>query len=123
MLMIGVVCLLGMTFVLGAASDVTGNWELTTTTKKGERKSTFEFVQDGDKLTAVMKRKKSNDLKGTGTVKGDKIEWAMTRKSKKGDTIFKYTGVVEGDTMKGELAVEKDKRERKPLQWTAKKIK
>lgn len=123
MLMISVVCLLGMTLVLSAAVDVSGEWELTTTIKKGEKKVTFKFTQDGEKLTAAMKRGNGKDLEGTGTVKGDKIEWTMTRKNKKGTAVFTYTGTVAGDTMKGELVIERDKKKRKPLQWSAKKTK
>ena len=62
MLMLSLVCLIGMTYVLGAAVNVTGEWELTTTTKKGEKKATFKFTQDGEKLTAAMIRKNGKDL-------------------------------------------------------------
>jgi Zn-dependent metalloprotease len=122
-LMISVIFLLGMTFVLGAAVDVTGNWELTTKMKKGEKKIAYEFVQAGEKLTAVMKKAKGKSLEGQGSVKGDKIEWTMTRKNKKGVAVFAYSGMVEGDTMKGELVIERDKKKGKPIQWSGKRTK
>ncbi|MFC2155777.1 hypothetical protein ACFLRB_04725, partial [Acidobacteriota bacterium] len=115
--------LLGAVFLLAAAVNVTGDWELVIKTKKAEKKADFNFVQDGEKLTATMKREKGKGLKGEGTVKGNNIEWTLTRKNKKGTAIFKYTGIIDGDIMKGELVIERDKKKSPPRQWSGTKKK
>jgi len=116
--MIGMICLLGAAFLLTAGVNVTGDWHLVTKTNKAEKKADFNFVQDGEKLTVTMKREKGKELKGDGTVKGNNIEWTMTRKNKNGTALFNYTGVIDGDTMKGELVIERNKNKKSPLQWS-----
>lgn len=117
--MFGMIFLLVLTFSLGAAVKVTGKWELVTKAKKGEKTNIVKMVQDGEKLTVVMKAKKKNKLEGTGTVKGNNIEWTITRKNEKSTAIFKYSGVISGDTMKGELQIEKNKKKKPAREWTA----
>ena len=117
--MIGIIFLLGTVFSLTAAINVTGDWLLVTKTKKAEKKTVFNFVQDGEKLIVAMKREKGKDLNGDGTVKGNNIEWTIIRKNKKGTAVFKYTGVIDGDTMKGELVIERNNKKNPPLQWSA----
>jgi Zn-dependent metalloprotease len=117
--MIAMICLLGTAFLLVAAVNVTGDWQLVMKTKKVEKKAVFAFVQDGEKLTVTMKPEKGKELKGDGTVKGNNLEWTMIRKNKNGTALFKYTGVIDGDTMKGEMVVERNNEKKSPLQWSA----
>lgn len=117
--MVSMICLLGAAFLLAAALNVTGDWLLVTKTKKAEKKVVYNFVQDGERLTVTTKREKGKGLKGDGTVKGNNIEWTIIRENKKGTAVFKYTGVIDGDTMKGELVIERNKKDTPPLQWSA----
>lgn len=121
--MIGMICLLGTAILLAAAVNVTGDWQLVTKKQKVEKKAVFAFVQDGEKLAVTMKRGKGDGLKGDGTVKGNNIEWTITGKNKKGTVIFKYTGVIDGDTMQGEMVSEQNNKQKPPLQWSGTKKK
>lgn len=123
-LMITMIFLFVLTFSLGAAVNVTGKWEVTTKMKSGEKKNLLEFVQDGEKLTVfITKGKEGKKTEVEGTVKENKIEWAITRKNKSGTAIFKFTGTVNGDTMKGACVIERDQGKKGTRQWSAKRIK
>jgi hypothetical protein len=98
---------------LAAASDVSGNWTMTATTPRGERTSTLTFVQEGEKLTVASKSDRGEST-GAGTLKGDAIEWSITRETPMGPMTVTYKGTVAGDTMSGE-AMMRDQ----PMPWKA----
>lgn len=83
--------------------NVTGEWELTTVTQRGEMTRTVKFVQEGEKLTVTMENPRGGEVTGEGTVKGNDIEWTITRSTPRGEFTMNYTGKVEGDTMSGEV--------------------
>ncbi len=85
-----------------AKIDVSGAWELTMTTPRGERTSTYTFKQDGESLTVVTTGRNDEEITGAGTLKGAKIEWSITRTSPRGELTMTYKGQVDGDTMAGE---------------------
>ena len=70
--------MLAVSFVL-AAVNVTGEWDLTRKTPQGDRTSPITFTQDGEKLTVKMTGRNGEEITGTGTVKGNDIEWSITR--------------------------------------------
>jgi len=94
-----------LSFVLFAgaqAADVSGEWELTIQSPRGEMTSTAKFVQDGEKLTVTMTGPRGRDTTGEGTIKGNAIQWSVTRTGPEGDAFtIKYSGTVEGNTMSG----------------------
>lgn len=105
-------------FTLSAQDvNVTGEWELTSQSPRGERTSAVKFVQEGEKLTVTMEGFRGGETTGEGTVKGNKIEWTMSRSTPRGDMVSTYTGTVEGDTIRGEVS----RGERGSFEWTAKK--
>jgi hypothetical protein len=105
-------------FTLSAqAVNVTGEWELTTTSRRGERTSVVKFVQDGEKLKVTMEGFQGSETTGEGTIKGNKIEWTISRNTPRGEMVSTYTGTVEGGSMKGEVS----RGERGSSEWTAKK--
>jgi hypothetical protein len=61
--------------------NVSGEWDFTMTTPRGEMTSTAKFVQDGEKLTVTMVSQRGESA-GTFTIT--------------------YKGKVEGNTMTGE---------------------
>ena len=81
--------------------NVSGEWDLTTNTPRGEMTSTAKFVQEGEKLTVTMISPRGEST-GTGTIKGADIEWTVTRETPRGQITVTYKGKVEGNTMKGE---------------------
>ena len=81
--------------------NVTGDWEMTTQSPRGERTSDVHFEQEGEKLTVTMQLM-GEEVTAEGTVKGNIIEWSITRSTQRGDFTISYKGTVEGDTMSGE---------------------
>jgi hypothetical protein len=98
---------------LAAAADLSGTWTMTATTPRGERTSTLTFVQEGEKLTVTSKSERGEST-GAGTIKGDAIEWSITRETPMGPMTVTYKGTVAGDTMSGE-AMMRDQ----PMPWKA----
>ena len=101
-----ILLILSLTFLtltlLADKVDVTGDWEMTTQSPRGERTSTVAFVQEGKKITVTMEGFRGDEITGEGTVKGNQIEWTITRSTPRGDFTITYTGTIEGDTMSGE---------------------
>jgi len=104
--------------VLLSAQDVnvTGDWEITTQSPRGERTSDIHFEQDGESLTVTMQLM-NEEVTAEGTVKGNKIEWSVTRSTQRGEFTISYTGTIDGDSMSGEAQM----GDFGTMEWTAKK--
>jgi len=83
--------------------NVSGDWEITLITPRGERTSDITFVQEGENLKVTMKDPRGAEISGTGTVKGNEIEWTVTRSTPRGEMTLTYKGKVEGDSMAGQV--------------------
>ena len=103
--------------LLAQGVDITGDWEMTMETRRGETTRTISFVQDGEKLTVTMEGFQGEDITGEGTIKGNELEWTIIRSTPRGDFSMTYTGQVEGDTMTGEVHM----GQRGSNEWTAKR--
>jgi hypothetical protein len=99
------------------ATDVSGDWDLTSQTRRGERTQTIHIEQDGEKITVTMPGRGGDEMKGEGTIVENKIEWTISFSTQRGDFEMKYTGTVEGDTMTGQV----ERGGRGSSEWTAKK--
>lgn len=99
------VLLLAGLFAAAAAVDVTGDWTLTMTTPRGEMTQDIKFVQEGEKLTVTMistRGGSTSETKGEGTVKGNDIEWKITRSTPRGEFTMTYKGqIVDENNLKG----------------------
>lgn len=87
---------------LAAAVNVTGTWEMTTVSQRGERKNDVTFKQDGEKLAVSMimpgrQGAEPTEVKGEGTVKGNDIEWKITRTTPRGEFTTTYKGTIADD--------------------------
>jgi hypothetical protein len=104
--------------VLWAVQDinVTGDWEMTTQSPRGERTSDIHFEQEGEKLIVTMQIM-GEEATAEGTVKGNKIEWSITRETPRGEFTLAYAGTVEGNTMSGEAQM----GDFGSMEWTATK--
>ena len=102
LLFLGVVLIAGAAVLL-AAVDVTGDWELTTVGRNGqERKTPITFTQKGEELMVKTTGMGGAEVTGTGTVKGNDIEWSITRKDQQGQEFkVTYKGKIDGDKMSG----------------------
>lgn len=106
--------LLAGTFAAAQQVNVTGDWELTMTTPRGEMKTVYTFTQDGEKLAVKTTGRNGQEITGTGTVKGNEIEWSITRSTPRGEFTSTYKGKVEGDKMSGTVEFMQN-----PVEWTA----
>jgi len=98
------------------AADVAGEWEMTSEGRQGPTTQTFKIVQDGEKITVTMEGR-MGEMTGEGTVKENAIEWSITRETQRGEMTIVYKGTVDGNSMKGTVAMGgMGERE-----WTAKK--
>jgi hypothetical protein len=92
--------------VLSAARaqvNVRGDWTFTMTTPRGDRTSDLTFDQSGERLTVSMKGDFGEGY-GEGTLKGQDIEWTITRQTQRGAFAVTYKGkVADGNTMSGEV--------------------
>jgi hypothetical protein len=83
-----------------APANVGGKWEITTQTPQGSMVSDLTFVQEGDKLTVTMVSD-FGEMSGTGSVKGNEVEWTLVFQGPEGEFRILHKGKVEGDTMSG----------------------
>jgi hypothetical protein len=86
-----------------ADADVSGKWELTISSPRGERSTSAEFIQDGEELTVMMQGREGNTIEAKGSVKGIDIEWTVRRETPRGTFEMVYKGKIEGDAMKGSV--------------------
>ncbi len=81
--------------------NVSGEWDFTMQTPRGEMTQTAKFVQEGEKITVTMVSPRGEST-GQGTIKGNAIEWSITRTTPQGNEMtITYKGTVEGTTMSG----------------------
>jgi len=83
--------------------DVTGNWELTVESPRGDFIWQAKLVQNGEKLTVTMEDPRGREFSGEGTVKGDEIEWSVSWESRRGEITSIYKGTISGNEMTGEV--------------------
>jgi hypothetical protein len=83
------------------AADVSGSWEFTVETSQGSGTPSFEFKQDGEKLSGTYSGQ-FGTAKLSGTVKGDQVEFTFEIPNIDGKAHYK--GRLDGPTgMKGDV--------------------
>jgi hypothetical protein len=114
--------------VLAAAVNVTGTWTMTAETQRGPRTQDITFNQDGEKLAVSMmmggrQGAEPTEVKGEGTVKGNDIEFKITRTTQRGEFTTTYKGKIVDDnnmtitsesSMGGQAMTQEWKAVRKP---------
>lgn len=90
--------------VFAADVDVTGTWNMTVETQAGSGSPTFDLKQEGDKVTGQYNGQ-LGQAAVTGTVKGNEVTLQYTVSGQGQELTVVYTGVVEGDTMKGKVTL------------------
>jgi hypothetical protein len=87
--------------VVVQAADVTGKWTGAVPTRDGgTRESTFNFKQDGEKLTGTMTGPQGDIELKDGAVKGDDVSFNVALSFGGNDVKLIYKGKVAGDEMK-----------------------
>ena len=83
------------------AADISGAWEFTVETAQGSGSPSFDFKQDGEKLTGTY-----SGMFGkapiSGTVKGDQVEFTFEVPNVDGKVRYKGT-LESGNRMKGDV--------------------
>jgi hypothetical protein len=107
--------------------DVTGDWELAMEGGPGGGPPgggdmppmVVTFVQKGEELEAKMMNPMGEEMKGTGKIVGNDIEFTFIMTGgPMGDMSIVHKGKVDGDTMKGTIAM----GDMGEMQWTAKRV-
>lgn len=87
--------------VVVQAADVTGKWTGAVPTRDGgTRESTFNFKQDGEKLTGTMTGPQGDIELKDGAVKGDDISFNVALSFNGNDVKLIYKGKVAGEEIK-----------------------
>ncbi len=97
--------LISVLFFADTVTDVSGEWELTVQTQRGDMTQSMNIQQDGESITVTMKGMRGGEFTGEGTIKGTAIEWTVQRSTQRGEFTMAYTGTVESNAMSGEAAV------------------
>jgi opacity protein-like surface antigen len=83
------------------AADVTGKWTGAVPTRDGgTRESTFNFKQDGEKLTGTMTGPQGDIELKDGTVKGDDVAFNVALSFNGNDVKLNYKGKIAGEEIK-----------------------
>ena len=100
--MLKLICTLMLCMPFVFAADVSGTWQLAVETNQGSGSPTVVFQQQGEKLTGTFNSQIFGEVKITGSVKGNAIEFGFDGGAG-GQTIkVSYKGAIESSTaMKG----------------------
>lgn len=90
-------------FLIAQEVNVSGDWELTMETQRGEMTRNVHFEQEGENLTVTLESPRGGEVTGKGTIKENDIEWTVTRSTPRREFTMTYSGKVEGDTMSGKV--------------------
>ncbi|MFM1768738.1 MAG: hypothetical protein RJA22_1267 [Verrucomicrobiota bacterium] len=111
-----------------AADKADGKWTWTMPGRGGGegRKVTLTLKTEGEKLTGNLSNpgRQGGDARETpiedGKIQGNELSFKATREWNGQKMVVKYTGKVEGDTIKGKLETERD-GESRSRDWEAKR--
>jgi hypothetical protein len=86
--------------------DISGKWALEVTTQAGgTTMPTVTFKQEGEKLTGHYSSEALGEAEVTGTIKGQQVEFGFNAEVQGLALQVHYTGMVEGNTMKGKISL------------------
>jgi hypothetical protein len=91
---------LGMILLLTSAAlatDVSGNWAATLAVGDAQVSLTYNFKQDGEKLTGFVNTPGGDLQLNDGKVDGDKLSFSVTFEMNGNKSKFLSTGVIKGE--------------------------
>lgn len=86
--------------VTALAADLNGKWTASIDTPRGTREVTFNFHQDGAKLTGTVTTRRGDSEIQDGKVDGDNLSFTQKVSFNDNEFTINYTGKVDGDTIK-----------------------
>ncbi|MCX7973035.1 MAG: hypothetical protein N3B16_00840 [Candidatus Aminicenantes bacterium] len=114
-LVVSICLIVPLTLLLAQQYNLSGTWEMTTQSPRGEMKSELEIKQEGTKITVTMKTQRG-DITGEGKVEGNKVEWTITRQTPRGEFTTTYKGEIKD---KDHMAGEAEMGQFGSIQWSA----
>lgn len=93
-----------------AEGSPTGTWKWEMTRQNGDKvEITLKLKAEGDKLTGTISGPGGNETEiKDGKVTGSDVSFVVEREFNGNKFVMKYSGKVEGDTLKGKTEVERD---------------
>ena len=120
------VCLVVMSVGLSAfAADATGTWKWTMQGRGGNpgREVSLKLKQDGEKLTGELGGgQNQTEIKDGKIDKEGNLSFSVTRKRGDNEFTTKYSGKLDGDTIKGKQEFERN-GQTQSRDWEAKRAK
>src|SRR5947208_12397603 len=96
------ICALMLFIPVAYAADITGTWQLAVETSQGAGSPTAVFQQTGEQLTGTFKSQIFGEVKLTGSVKGNAVEFSFEGEANGQKIKVSYKGTIESPTtMKG----------------------
>ena len=100
--MLKLICALALCVLFATAADVSGTWQLTVETSQGTGNPTVVLQQQGEQLTGTFNSQIFGEVKVTGSVKGNAIEFGFEGDAGGQKMKVSYKGTIESPTaMKG----------------------
>lgn len=124
LLVLGLV-VLGLVTQVQAAdkADPTGTWKWSVTFNDQTRDMSLKLKLDGDKLTGTMPGRNNTETAiENATFKDGEISFTVTRERNNQKMTTKYSGKLEGDTIKGKSESERNGQSQS-RDWEAKREK
>lgn len=87
-----------------AAQSITGEWDASMNTPGGPRPFKIVFVQDGEKLTGLVKRS-FGDLPLEGSIRGNDVTFRYTQPYNSNQLPMTVTMTLSGNEMKGSVDI------------------
>ena len=103
--------------------DPTGTWKWSVKFNDQTRDMTLKLKLEGDKLTGSMPGRNNTETNiENGTFKDGEVKFSVTRERNNQKFTTKYSGKLEGDTIKGKSESERD-GQTQSRDWEAKREK
>jgi hypothetical protein len=106
-----------------ATAVVDGTWKWSFTTQDGQkRESVLKLKRDGEKVTGTVTGRQGNETEikdGKFDPADATLSFTVTRERDGTTTTMKYTGKVEGDTIKGKIASTRGDGQTRERDWEA----
>ena len=116
--------ILGLASAAVAADDPTGLWKYTVMFGDQSRDVTLTLKLEGDKLTgSVPGRNNTETAIEEGTFKDGELNFKVTRTRNDQKFTTKYSGKLEGDTIKGTIESPGRDGQVRSREWTATRVK
>lgn len=90
-------------------NDPTGTWKWSVEFNGNKREITLKLKAEGEKLTGTISGRNNTETNiEDGTVKDGEVSFTVTRERNGQKFAQKYTGKVDGDTLKGKVSFERN---------------